>query len=76
MRGLDVKDLAIIISTAVAITSLTMWVMSFGEFKSKTEEDWKVTAENSKKIEELTKIQIRLVTIIDMMRKEDNENNN
>lgn len=74
-KGIAVKDLLIAGTLLGMFGTLIMWGVSFGEFKNKSEAEWKSREENSKKIEELTRIQVRLVTIIEMMQKEDEESN-
>ena len=69
-KGLDMKSLLTILSVTIALGSIAMWIFSFGEFKNTSEMEWAARAKNTENVEELTKIQVRLVTLLEVQQRQ------
>lgn len=65
-----IKDFITGSSILVAMIAIFGYFVSFGEWKAKVNENVDDTDKNSRKIEELTKIQIQLVTMIDFQQEQ------
>lgn len=69
-NGITWEKLVAIGSFVGMVLALSMYIINFGEFKNQSESDWKRGDVHESKIEELTKIQIRLATLMEVQQKQ------